>query len=186
MQAFFLAVITKINVCCVVSYSLQELQPFSKNYTLHPESQLASGVKKCACIALSSKRHLTKAENSGKLSVRIHGFRVKDIEDTWREIKGTIDNMVVSKKVTVSRYQLKYLQSRQLSCLKVEGEIDFPVLPRPTSSSDVRPTYEIMLKAKVCTIKRVEDNIKKENCKCTFVHTQITFPRKHLEPWKKR
>ena len=163
---------------------LQELQPITKNFTLRPESQSASGVEKC--IALSSKKNLTIAEKTGRLSVRIRGFRVKDIQDTWREIKETVDNTVVTKNISVSRYQLKYLLSRQLTCVEADSEIGFPVLPHPTSSPDNRPTYEITLKAKVCAIKRAEENIKKESCKCTVTHIQVSCPRKHLQPWKKR
>ena len=177
-------IITRNDIFCIVSCSLQELQPITKNFTLHLESQSASGVEKC--IALSSKKYLTIAEKTGRLSVRIRGFRVKDIQDTWREIKETVDNTVVTKNVSVSRYQLKYLQSRQLTCVKADSVIDFPVLPHPTSSPDDRPTFEITLKAKVCTIKRDEENIKKESCKCTVIHIQVSCPRKHLQPWEKR
>ena len=130
------------------------------------------------------KDHGTRIEKEAGDGVRIHGLKVKDVQNCWTALKSFVDSQItVTHNLNVGFWEAKYLQSKCINfihTLEREGcKVQFPVLTDKHHQGKVK----VVLVGKIKSTKQGSERIKEQCSKCHVQSVKVSCNTKYLLLW---
>ena len=116
--------------------------------------------------------------------LRVYGLRSKDISDAWKAIKSKVDSTTITETVSLTLFQLKFLQATFIDKIRVVADIAISDSPKAAQKKPAE--QQLSITGELGDIVELVNELKEAASKCTEEHIQISCSPKRLLPWKKR